>query len=220
MTVNELITRAQYLAGQNEVVGTAIDVNFFNFAYEIFQQVLMDLNNDARFAIQTDHIDYNRDGYLGEDGTIVYNAAMKYPLPENCSRVLRAFSGPVELRKVEYSTIIQTINYSGWNNRFAVNGKFVYVVLPSELQMTYVSRIKIPEVGEEIEIPDEYLSYLVYQTAYKLASALSLPSTGRCNAAAQESFNLILSTKQVNNGDVYQSIYTSINRFMPIGQGI
>jgi len=229
MTVNELLTRAQYLAGMNDVMGLAVDANFLAFAYEVFSQTLMDLNNDNRLAILVARHDYQKDEFEHEeDGDGIGQASLwgpfpamgEYPLPPDCSRVLRAFSGPVELRKTDFSSIVQFVSYTGFANRFAVNGRSITLAGAKPLVITYVPKIKIPGMGDDIGIGDEFLPYLVNKTAFKLALAQSLPSVGRCNTAASESWDVLMSNKRTNNGDVYQSIYSSLNRFNPIGMGL
>lgn len=211
MKVNDILTKAQVLAGYNDISGHTVDDMFLSFAYQLLDQTLMDVSNDARLAHETIRHDFQHMGYPMQ---------VSYPLPSNCLRVLRAWSGPVELRKTDYSTLQMFLNNTGFANYFAVNAKEIFLANPRQLTMTYVPPIATPQMGQDLAVPDEYLPYIINKVAYKLAITNNNAYIGVCNAAVQESLEQLLSNIRVNSGDSYQSIYTSISRFNPIGMGL
>jgi len=230
MKVNELLTRAQYLAGANDIMGRSMDTNWMQFAYQMFDQVLMDLNNDNRVALRVAPMNYQssniEDGWRWndeglEDGNVYpMQAAAVYPCPPDFTRIMRAFSGPSELLKVDFSSMFSFIAFSSAANRFSVNNGKIYLVNALNLGITYIPKIELPEMGDDVGVSEEFLPYIINKTAYRIALGQALPSIGRCFSLAQESWDNLMSNQRTNNGNVYQNIYNSINRFNPIGMGL
>jgi len=137
-----------------------------------------------------------------------------YPLPSNCRRVLKVISGPVELRKTDYSEIIKSQKSSGMTNLYAVNNKKIELVFPGKIKLVYVKEFKEFMPQDEVDLPLESIDYVINLLSYNLALSFNSSRVGMCQTLAEKSYNALLGNLRVNEGEKFQSIYNSLNRFM------
>jgi len=216
MTLNDLLTQAQVLAGYNDVSGDSVDHSFFTWALQCFRMALNDINNDSRLNIMQKSFDYAVDVLPSEEAP--RGAAKEYPLPPDCRRVLRAFFNSQELEHTDFASIYNFPWTSMSNNfAFAVNDKRIFTTVAWPLRIVYIPEIPQLNMGDEIPVDESYLSYIVYKTAVQMAIAGNQPSAFSCKLLAEQALNDLLSTLVYNMGNQYQNPNVSLNRFNPIG---
>ncbi|MDR2555365.1 MAG: hypothetical protein LBC64_08060 [Fibromonadaceae bacterium] len=137
----------------------------------------------------------------------------QYPLPADCRRVAKAFSGSSELRKTDFSEIVRHRAIPSMTNMFAVNNKSIELVSNGRLSIVYAKQFKDFAPGDECDLPPESISYVINLLAFNLALAYQRDSADRCRMLAEKSYNALISTLNVNMGNMYQNIYTALNRF-------
>jgi len=136
-----------------------------------------------------------------------------YPLPNDCRRVIKAFSATVELRKTDFSEVVKARLVPSYFNMFAINDKKIELILPGRLTITYAKEFKEFMPQDEVDLPIESLDYVINLLAYNLALAFQRDSVERCKVLAEKSYNALAGTLTVNMGDMYQNVYQTFNRF-------
>lgn len=170
--------------------------------------VKVDLGNDTKQAIDVTELNLK----FPEHKT-PFSIAKTYPLPSDCRRPLKVLSGSVELRKTDFSEIEKSRRVPGMMNLFAVNDRKIELVFPGKIILVYVKEFKEFMPQDKVDLPLESLDYVINLLAYNLALSFDRGSVNRCQLLAEKSYNALLANLRVNEGEKYQSIYNSMNRF-------
>jgi hypothetical protein len=136
-----------------------------------------------------------------------------YPLPSDCRRPLKILSGTVELRKTDFSEIERNRRVPGMMNLFAINERKIELVFPGKAILVYVKEFKEYMPQDEVDLPLESFDYVINLLAYNLALSFDRDSVNRCQLLVEKSYNALLANLRANEGEKYQSIYNSMNRF-------
>jgi hypothetical protein len=147
------------------------------------------------------------------DYSLPFPISKSYPIPNDCRRVIKAFSGNVELRKTDFSEIIKARQVPSYLNMFAINNKKIELIYPGKLVITYAKEFKQFMPQDQVDLPIESIDYVINLLAYNLALTFQRDSVERCKILAEKSYNALAGTLTVNMGDLYQNIYTAMNRF-------
>jgi len=165
------------------------------------------LGDDSQ-AEETEETESKFPGY-----SLPFPISISYPIPSDCRRVIKAFSGPVELRKTDFSEIVKARQVPSYVNLFAINNKKIELIYPGKLIITYAKQFKEFMPQDEVDLPIEAIDYVINLLSYNLALAFQRDSVDRCKTLAEKSYNALAGTLTVNMGDMYQNIYTVMNRF-------
>jgi hypothetical protein len=244
MLVNEIIVKAGVMAGLETYEGIAQDQNLLAVLHSIYSDCLNDLNNDSDLNLVYNYIDYQtytednsatlpsapsgtllsilenilaqteKSGILFPYYSPPFAVSNEYPLPKNCRRIIKAFSGVNELRKVDFSEVIRSDkSLSSARSVFAINGNRIILGTAMPLSMTYVVRYDELMPQDECPIPDEALSYLVAMLAYRAARHFSTATIDHCHSVMTESKIALKQNLRVNAGEIFTDTHATLRRF-------
>jgi len=148
-----------------------------------------------------------------------FGIARAYPLPSDCRRPLKVISGPVELRKTDFSEIKSSQSTPGFTNMFSVNNKEIELVYPGKVKLVYVKEFKEFMPQDEVDLPLESLDYVINLLSYNLALSSNSPRAAMCQTLAEKSYNALLGNLRVNEGEKYLSVHTALSRLSGRGHG-
>jgi len=143
-----------------------------------------------------------------------FPVSISYPLPSDCRRVLKAFSGPLELRKSDYSELIKNRQVPKFLNMFAINNRSVHLIYPRLLSITYAKEFPEFMPQDEVALPQESLDYVINLLSYNLALAFNQESAERCRILADKSYNALVTNLTINHGEMYQNPNIVYARFL------
>jgi hypothetical protein len=142
-----------------------------------------------------------------------FPVSSSYPLPADCRRVVKAFTGATELRKTDFSEVVKARKAAGGISLFAVNCKRIELACPGRLLITYAKQFKPFMPQDDADLPPEADSYVVNALACNLALAFNKEAADRTRMLAEKSYNALTANMAANAGEQYQSIYAAMSRF-------
>jgi hypothetical protein len=137
-----------------------------------------------------------------------------YPFPKNCRRVLKGLDKTAEWRKTSFADVLKAKKTGqGYMNIYAINNRMIYLSRVSPFQIVYAREFAELQPEDEMDIPAEAETYVVYRLAHDLAMGFNTGSIDRTKAMADKAYKNLLANTSSNAGAVYINPALSYARF-------
>jgi len=147
------------------------------------------------------------------DYKLPFKAAMSYPFPNDCRRVVKCVSNQTVLRKVDYSEVVSSRRVSNLQSVYAINNRMIELVNPQPALIIYAIEFPTFKPQDDVTLPPESLSYVIAYTAYNIALTFNTGNVDKCQIMMQQGYEILISNLTVNAGYAYLDPLLAINRF-------
>jgi hypothetical protein len=128
--------------------------------------------------------------------------------------VLKGLDKTAEWRKTSFADVVKARkNGQGYTNIFAINNRMICLSRVSPFQIVYVREFAELQPEDEIDVPAEAETYVIYRLAHDLALAFSTGSIERTKAMCDKAYRNLIANTASNAGSVYINPNLSYARF-------